>query len=259
MPATSKVDFDKFVEIAKKYNLQHENSNSIKGPSDKCWLDISEELKYSISSKYAYIIVRENRNNVCNKLFPNVNSIRVEKCDNAIIYDDLQSSCSSETSNDDTLNFNITLSADEWESLYNNNPQIYKRSDVKSGCRLYYTLHPHKWTSVMHEFFYEQTKLPCSIVYKNAKIYQEGQVFLKMSGYCSACESILTGILTSCPTQGSRVIIRCTLKRKFKSCRTNRKRRIIGDKKVNYVNKLKQQNQSAAFIQRNEAKSIMDY
>lgn len=54
---------------------------------------------------------------------------------------------------------------------------------------------PFKWTSVIHEHFYEQTKISCSIVYKYAKIYEEGQFFFKFSGHCSSCSSTLTGIM----------------------------------------------------------------
>lgn len=177
MPAVSKVDFDEFVKVAAKYNLRCENSNSIKGPSAQCWSDISKDLNYLISSKYAYIIVKENRNEICNKIFSNIIPTCTDEFDINKFDDCHSSSTSSETFSDDTLHFNITLSADEWGSLYDDRPQIYKRSDKKSEYRSYYTLQPHKWTSVIHEHFYEQTKLPCSIVYKYAKIFQEGQVF----------------------------------------------------------------------------------
>lgn len=212
-----------------------------------------------ISSKYAYIIVKENRNEICNKLFPSDIPAHTDEFDNINNFDDLNSSTSSETCGDDTLNFNITLSADEWGSLYDNKPQIYKRTDKKSEYRSYFTLQPYKWTSVIHEHFYEQTKLPCSISYKYAKIFQEGQVFLKIAGHCSACNSTLSGYLTSCPTVGSRAIIKCNIKGNFKSCKTHKKRRVIGDQKIKFANQLKDQNKSAAFIQRTMARTIMDY
>lgn len=259
MPAVSKVNFDEFVKVATKYDLWCENSNSIKGPSAQCWTDISKDLNYLISSKYVYIIVKENRNDICNKLFLNGIPTCTDDLDNINRFDDFHSSTSSETFSEDTLNFNITLSADEWGSLYDNRPQIYKRSDKKSEYRTYHTLQPHKWTSVIHEHFYEQTKLPCSIVYKYAKIFQEGQVFLKIAGHCSTCNSTLSGNLASCPSVGSRVIIRFNIKGNFKSCRTHKKRRVLGDTKVELTNQLKDQNKSASFIQRKMARSIMDY
>lgn len=61
MPKTTSFDIEKFIKIANKYSLRHENSNSLKGPSDPCWLRISEELGFTISAKYAYTIVKSNR------------------------------------------------------------------------------------------------------------------------------------------------------------------------------------------------------
>jgi hypothetical protein len=100
-------------------------------------LDISKDLNYLISSKYAYIILKENRNVICNKLFPNEIPTHTDEFDNINNFDDFHSSISSETCSDDTLNFNITLSAEEWGSLYDNKPQIYKRSNQKSEYRSY--------------------------------------------------------------------------------------------------------------------------
>jgi len=65
--------------------------------------------------------------------------------------------------------------------------------------------------------------------------------------------------LANCPTVGSRVIIRFNIKGNFKSCRTHKKRRIIGDIKIEFANQLKDQNKSASFIQRTMARFIMDY
>lgn len=97
------------------------------------------------------------------------------------------------------------------------------------------------------------------MVYKHAKIYPNGQIFLNILGHCSTCKSIFTGILNNCPDENVRMIIRCTITGKFKNCRSYRKRRIIGEKKEDYINKLKTQNMAAAYFQRIEAKKIMDY
>jgi len=96
------------------------------------------------------------------------------------------------------------------------------------------------------------------MVYKHAKIYPNGQIFLNILGHCSTCKSIFMGILNSCPDENVRVIIRCTMTGQFKNCRSYRKRRIIGEKKEDYINKLKTQNMAAAYIQRTEAKKVKD-
>ncbi|KAF0717390.1 jerky protein-like, partial [Aphis craccivora] len=209
-----------------------------------------------------------NRYGVADTLFPD--KIREsEPCEDIMISetnDDQKnkSRSSSEISedNDDTdktLNFNITLTHTEWDSLYDGTPQIYRRSDGKIDCRSYCSLKPYNWTSVIHEHFFEQTKLPCSMVYKHAKIYPNGQIFLNILGHCSTCKSIFMGILNSYPDENVRVIIRCTMTGQFKNYRSYSKRRIIEEKKEDYINKLKTQNMAAAYIQRTEAKKVKDY
>lgn len=75
-------------------------------------------------SKYTYIIVKENRNKIYNKLFPNEISTHTDEFDYNNNFDDFHSCTSLETFSNDTLNFNISLSADEWGGLYDNKPQI---------------------------------------------------------------------------------------------------------------------------------------
>jgi len=217
MPAKSKFDVNKFVEVAKKYNIRYNNSMAIKGPSDACWLGISEELECSITAKYAYTIVKVNRYGVSDTLFLN-NSRESDTFEDNIIpecnndqKDTSQSSSEMSESNDDKVKVNITLTQNEWENLYDGTSQIYKRSGGKFDYRSYLSLKPYNWTSVIHDHFFEQTKLPCSIVYKYAKVYPNGNIFLNILGYCSTCKSILKGILDNCTNEKSRVIIRCTI------------------------------------------------
>ncbi|KAL4104348.1 hypothetical protein QTP88_019649 [Uroleucon formosanum] len=83
---------------------------------------------------------------------------------------------------EESLNFNITLSSQEWINMKEENPVMYKRSDGENFNRSYDILKPHKWTNVINEHFYEQTKLSCCLAYKYAKINTEGQIYLKVIG-----------------------------------------------------------------------------
>ncbi|MBW0512285.1 hypothetical protein O181_052000 [Austropuccinia psidii MF-1] len=65
----------------------------------------------------------------------------------------------------------MTLSAEEWNSLQTNDV-MYKRKHFLS--RTYSILKPGAWADIMHSHFWEQTKFPCSISYKRAKIYDNG-------------------------------------------------------------------------------------
>lgn len=135
----------------------------------------------------------------------------------------ISSSSEMSENRDDQLNFNITLSPHEWENLYEGQPQIYKRSDGKINYRSYQTLKPYIWTSVIHDHFYEQTKLSCSMQYKYAKIYPDGEIFLNILGKCSTCKSVFKGTLNNCPNTGKRVVINCNIIGTFKYCKSHKK------------------------------------
>jgi len=238
MPKKSKLDIDRFIQIASQYNLRYTDSTTLKGPADSCWLGISRDLDFSITSKYAYTIVKGNRYGMAEKLFVNTSKINDNISPEAYENDEQQTNTSgSEMSenSDEKFNFNITLSLNEWNNLYDGQPQIYKRSDGKIDYRSFHTLKPYNWTSVIHDHFFEQTKLSCAMQYKYAKIYPDGQQFLSILGICSICKSVFKGILDNCPDTDKRVIIKCSITGMFKNCRSNKKRRIIGEKKMNIL------------------------
>ncbi|KAL4104676.1 hypothetical protein QTP88_019958 [Uroleucon formosanum] len=124
---------------------------------------------------------------------------------------------------------------------------MYKRSDGKNFNRSYEILKPHKWTNVINEHFYEQTKLPCCLAYKYSKINTERQIYLKVIGSCIIYLSYL------------RVVITCTLKGHFQNCISGKKRRVTGDQREMFLDKLINRNMSAAYLQRLEAKQKITY
>lgn len=90
-------------------------------------------------------------------------------------------------------------------------------------------------------------------------MYLNGQVFLDIIGHFSICMSNFKGIVIDKPESESRVIINCSYNGHFNSCKSGRKRRIIGEKRDYFLDKLLKENQSAAYVQRVEAKDIMQY
>lgn len=124
---------------------------------------------------------------------------------------------------------------------------------------MYFRLKPYEWTTLINEHVFEQTKITCRITYKRTKINPEGVTFLKIDGTCNFCGSILKGKIESQPMDNSRVIIQCTLEGLFKNCDSRMKRRMIGKKRDDYLEKLSKHNMSAAYVQRLEAKQIMEY
>lgn len=101
--------------------------------------------------------------------------------------------------------------------------------------------------------------IPCTITYKNAKVNPNGKVFLKIQGKCCVCLSDFHSEVINQPESASRVIIDCTYQGKFKGCKSNIKRSVIGEKREELKTKLVNENQSAAYVQRVEAKQVMQY
>jgi len=175
--------------LNRKEEIFDTNNQNIWGPSHVCWEVISKDLNNVVSSKYIYTIVKQNRFDIIKQLHFSENVCEIEK---------------SESENDENepqiLEFTITLSA-----LY-----LYKRNDRNNGVREYDVLIPFQWTNIINEHFFEQTKKPCKMLYKYAKIYVMGNIYLKMFGRCAACQSIFKGLIQNPPEPDSRVIIQCS-------------------------------------------------
>lgn len=99
--------------------------------------------------------------------------------------------------------------------------------------------------------------MPCTIIYKYAKIFQTGNFFLSIFGRCSICESVLNGVIKDPPVPNSRVVIKCSYVGAFRSCKNGYKRRIIGKKRDELAENLIQQNMSASYVQKMEAKKVI--
>jgi len=107
--------------------------------------------------------------------------------------------------------------------MYEENKQYYNRSDTKNYFREYLVLKQNVWTSIIHEHFFEKTRLSCPIDYKRAKIFTNRTIFLNIIGHCSLCLSNFKGIESKSPETDSRVVINCSYIGKFKFCNSEKK------------------------------------
>jgi len=178
----------------------------------------SKKIDYAISVKYIYAIVKLDRYDILNKLGlktpHNIIEPELSVNFNTEQYDDIDSNKYCETTEEDEsiLTFNITLSKEEWRKIYDPSSSVrsYHRSDNKNNYRNYETLTPYIWTPIINEHFFEQTRLSCALIYKYAKIYLNGQVFLDIIGHCSICMSNFKGVVIDKPESESRVVINCS-------------------------------------------------
>ncbi|KAL4104677.1 hypothetical protein QTP88_019959 [Uroleucon formosanum] len=68
MPKSSKIDVDKLLNVIKKCQIFNEDTNKIKGPGQSCWTRIQNEMDKTVTAKYIYTIVLQNRFGIFDKL-----------------------------------------------------------------------------------------------------------------------------------------------------------------------------------------------
>lgn len=118
---------------------------------------------------------------------------------------------------------------------------------------------PGTWTEIVHDHFWEQTKIACAIVYKRAKIYVSGFHYCVFYGKCKTCNGELKGILDEKPPINNRAIFHCTYKGNYQKCLEKQKRRTSSEKKLYYTNKLVSEKMSANMLRRSEANVLMEF
>lgn len=134
---------------------------------------------------------------------------------------------------------------------------LYKISNTWS--KKYNVLKPYNWTNIIHQHFHEQTGLPCGISYKKANVHPDGKVYLSIFGSCISCKSQFKGDIENEPSKNSRVIIKCKYQGLYNMCLGKNKRRLIGRKRDDIKKKFINENMSSSYIQRMEAKDIMQF
>jgi len=158
------------------------------------------------------------------------------------------------------MNFNIVLTVDEWKEIgpkitkYNCQNNKFSKTNKKS----YHILEQYQWTNVIHKHFHAHFGIPCAISYKSAKVHPGGSMYLKIVGNCSSCESRFTGEIEKEPGENALIVNSCKYQGMYKECKGKNKRRLIGRKRDDLKNKLKNR-KYVCYIQRMEAKEIMHF
>jgi len=160
----SRIDVDCLLEILieNKNSIIGEKTQEIAPPSHPCWIDIQKKFGYAISVKYIYAIVKLNRYDILNKLglkkTHNIIKPELSVHFNTELYDDIDSNkyCETTEEYESILTFNITLSKEEWQKIYDPSSSVrsYHRSDNKNTYRNYEILTPYIWTPIINEHFF---------------------------------------------------------------------------------------------------------
>lgn len=265
MPKLPTVPFDEIsLALKNRQTSLFNESGKILPPTAKVWDEISSDLNNRIQPKYLYTIVLENRKkclsefNIISK--DNNNSISDEQS----IESNTSNSSSEENVSTDSLQFNITLTRNEWDEIYPIDVSYRCRDPLRPERihRNYKILSPGLWTQKISEHFYEQTSLSCAIVFKRAKIFNDknnANNFLILTGQCKDCKSVLNGYITSEPGAKSRVIIKCKYYGNFKSCSGISKRQLPGRFRTEMVDKMTKEKFQPSMLRKLNANQKMEY
>jgi hypothetical protein len=237
MPRKRKIPINTIADIVKKYlGTIFKDNCVIVGPSHFIWTTIKNDLNNEISEKSLYTLVKCNRNNFLCLLGIEASPEAEDVCKD-IEYDFHENTDSDDFLNniDEEIKFNMTLSVEEWNSLQTSDV-MYKRKHFLS--RTYSVLKPGVWADIMHSHFWEQTKFPCSISYKRAKIYENGTNYCEFYGMCTTCESKLYGVLENKPSINCRAVFHCTYRGRFNECVIEKKNICHHSKKNIFLIKL---------------------
>lgn len=98
------------------------------------------------------------------------------------------------------LNFRITFSSDEWDSIKPRKKKYYE----KRGIREYDILTSFTWSNVIQEHFFLHSRLPCALSFKKAQITVTGKFYITVRGRCVDCGSIFDEIIEDIPCENSR-------------------------------------------------------
>lgn len=162
MPTTSTINFDQFLNVLiySKVDIFDKESKNLRSPNHLCWIELKKQMNFNISSKYLYLILKQNRHDIFTKF---QNTIKVNLAEDRKTVESSEEFSESDDSSSESvkkLKFKITLSRQEWMNIYDSEQiQIYKRSDGKNNHRSYQTLKPLEWSQLINNHFYALNSL----------------------------------------------------------------------------------------------------
>jgi len=151
--------------------------------SNNIWTVISNKLQNKISPNSIYISLYHDRNNWKTELKKILGLSNTSSSENGSVDDDESSSSSESVYCSSQELFEFELTYDKYRSILPR-PVDYKN---KGKTRKYNILKPHAWTDVINDEFLLVYKLPCSFVYKRAKVCFEASQsskFITFEGKC---------------------------------------------------------------------------
>lgn len=216
-PACGSDDIIKVISAAKEQIITRQN---IAVPSEKVWVDLSQQLNNKVLPKNLYTFVKTNRHNIRQilKLCKNDTNIQYKDPNS----DGLQESSvdfHSPVSKSDTkqismlwhseIRYEISLSI-IWPEKVNYNDKYDKSLNT---CKREYTiLKRGAWTHFLYEMIWENIKTSCTLRFRRAKTFPNvASHFMEISGHCTKCDTQLSITAEIMAAANEPVVLTCMI------------------------------------------------
>lgn len=99
--------------------------------------------------------------------------------------------------------FKLLIAEEKWVQI---KPSESRYQCKRNNKRTYVTPQKGKWTHIFADKIWQQTRIPCAITFKRAKILKssDAKYYAKFRGNCSECGAQLVGILYNKPAKKKR-------------------------------------------------------
>lgn len=190
MPRKPKKSVSEIYEALKELHFLYEDK--FKPYNDSIWQTASDLLNGTMTKCYIYMYITQNRNGILHKLYgKNIVDFNTSK---NVSDQSIHSNWSMNESNHILLSLRVEvhMSKCEWDKI---------DSCITSYKNREYEVLKVGWTNIIYEHIWKQLKIPCAFHFKNAKIsHIPGDIFLKIKGRCSECNTEINIYSTNEPT-----------------------------------------------------------
>lgn len=232
-------------------------------PAHPVYRTISEAMLNSgscITPKYVYTIMKKDRNHIRQAVL-RAYSIEADteaqnKSNNSSFNKtDLNDGSAREES---VIKFKLIISEEKWTQI---KPTKMQYKCERQNKREYTSLQTGKWTHIFADNIWQQTRIPCAITFKRAKVFESNNAkcYVNFKGSCKECGAKLVGILYSKPMKGNDIIFECTLTGFSSDVKHTKKRQLRGALREKIASNLVDGNKSANVWRNEEANRIMAF
>ena len=227
------------------------DDGSVRKPSDPVYLDISNAmiaLGSSMSAKHVYQTVKANRNHfleiIMEKFTPHLvqqSQIIIQDQNDCNESDGSKGSISDfhpSSSSDNFKEFQIVVSAKNWNLVKPNKKVVGQKM----------TLRKNKWTDVMADLIYGQTKITCAFSFKKSVIAESSSAkyYVEVQGKCKECGARLKGNVFKKPQENADVIFHFLLTGYRYQFSHSKRRNLRGERRECVANQLISQRKPAS-------------